>query len=333
MMVNERGPHKTPTLLEATLLQEETNPTCCGTEILLPARSTLYFLIFVVVEGLAVIGTTMWAMSTLTYPLDDDTRPSFAYGCTIIFNCLVVVYYVIHGTLRERKEEIYAFLLASVGVGAYVIYNYFTGIYELDVRLTRLILLVCMQPINIAGGIHVLRNMDWLAFHVAGANLNIQALYGTYCRFLTLLIFDFQIAVSLVILAYLTASLTHTQIAIAAAGLVGSVAWLSLTMNMAKYEVRWMVIPFALISFAEPAFIVYKFVVIATEWSEQKNLIAFPVYVLGSLALMLRLSVGLYARFVVGNFGKGLKPHLLRVHVPLVAAQAGLDESSYLLAK
>lgn len=340
MMVNERregseAPHRhRPTLLEEELLQEERRATCCGRPIVKVDSKTFYFLLFIVVEGMAILGTTMWAMSTLRYPLDDTTRPSFAYGCTIMFNCFVVVYFVIHGTLRERKEELYAFLFASVGVGAYVIYNFFTGIYEWDVRLTRLILVASAQPFNIAGGVYVLRNMDWLAFHVAGANLNVQTLYKTYCRFLTLLIFDFQIAVSLAILEYLTASLTKIQVTLAVVGLALSVLWLALAMNMAKYEVRWSLIPFALFSLAEPSFIIYKIVTIATEWSTHKVLVTYPVFVIGGFAIVLRICVLLYARFVVQNFGKGLKEHLLREHVPLMASPpAAPSESSYLLPK
>ena len=148
-------------------------------------------------------------------------------------------------------------------------------------------------------------------YQVAGANEALQKLYNQYGTFISLMKVDFQCAVSLTILASFSGVLTETSLILSVLGLWLSVWWLVGAWYAARHEHR--VLMYLVYAFAalEPAFIIYKFVMIATRWDTYQQLITYPLLVLGAACLLLRLVVLVLAWRVHASFGLGLKPHLL----------------------
>ena len=110
-------------------------------------------------QVLAVVALSIDRLQSLKSIEDPDVtsldREAFAYTLCVLVNTLFVLYYVLHGTLRERVVEIGAFVLASVLLSAYLAYIYWVGHFTDAVSLARLIVGLAFQPFNVAAGVRV----------------------------------------------------------------------------------------------------------------------------------------------------------------------------------
>lgn len=147
-------------------LPRERAETCCGQHIKPPNTQAKFFLGGVTIEILVLIGLTCWTINETSFPLDDNTRYTFAYAFAVLFNCFAVLYFVFDSVLRERKEEMYAFLVATTLTLAYSIYDYCVGCSHGTDCMTRLIVCAIVQPFNVVLAVLMIRDMNWLAYEV-----------------------------------------------------------------------------------------------------------------------------------------------------------------------
>ena len=176
--------------------------TCCGEPISLPGTRSKIFLLLVTLEIIALVSLTCWTINDIEFPLNDNTRYSFAYAFTVLFNCFCILYFVFDGILRERKEELLAFLAASILVASYSIFDYFMGCSRSTDCLVRLIVAAAVQPLNFGLGITTLREMGWLKYAVEICLFD--PVITTYCFF-----FFTCYCSSIVLLCFF---LTHTRL-------------------------------------------------------------------------------------------------------------------------
>ena len=83
---------------------------------------------------------------------DPNERVRFAYALCVLVNTGFVLFYVVHGTFRERPSEIFAFLLASFLTAAYLVYGFLRSSSDRRESLVRLVIGVALQPINLIFG-------------------------------------------------------------------------------------------------------------------------------------------------------------------------------------
>ena len=162
-------------------ISDRVQPTCCGEPIQPPDRRERIFLSVVSLEIAAVIGLTAWSMYSLHFPLTDETRYSFAYALTVLFNSICILYFVYDGVLRERKAELYAFFAASLLVAAYTCYDYIIACEKENECLARLIVAIGLQPFNIGLGIVILKEFNWLAYQVLQDFVNCACIPSKIC--------------------------------------------------------------------------------------------------------------------------------------------------------
>lgn len=289
----------------------ESQSTCCGDPVQPPDRRETFFLVVVTAEIVAVMGLTCWTIDSITFPLTDDTRYSFAYAITMLFNALCILYFVFDGILRERREELVAFFVASLLVAAYSCYDYFIACRNDDMCLARMVVALALQPFNVGFGALLMSDLNWLAYKVGGANAELQRLYRQHGAFLGVTKVDFQVAVSLVILASFSGVLSETALFLSVIGLWVSAWWLVGAWFASRHEHRAVMVVFFVFALLQPAYVLYKLVSIATDWSEYQQLISYPCLVLGGLSLALRAVVVALGARVYRDFGRGLQAHLL----------------------
>jgi hypothetical protein len=292
------------------LFEESNQPTCCGMPIQPPDRKRVFFLVVVSIEILVILGLTSWTIQEIHFPLTDDTRYALSYALVIIINCLFNLYFVFHGVLRERREELWAFFVASLLVLAYTAYQYFVSCGDSEC-LARFILSAILQPFNIGFGLYIIDGMAWLAYRIGGADQHVQALYSQHCAFISICKVDFQCATTLVILGSCSRVLSENAVILSVLGLWISVWWLVLASYASRHEHGLLMALFFLGATLEPAYIIAKMIDISNDWAKYESLTSYPLLVLGAVALALRVVVVALGHRVYRAFGKGLKPHLL----------------------
>lgn len=299
-------------------------PSLCGQAIQKPSGLTLVFLLTVSLELLALVALTSLSLDENarhkhSAETEDAREAGLSYGTAVLLVTLAVWYFLVHGTLFERRLEVMIFVAASLCMMLFVIYQFVnpgadTSGLPRDARLARLTLVCASQPLNVVGGVIIVRNMDWLAFHLVGADEHLQRAYYVLTHFLGLVKLDLIVAIALLVLAAFSGLLSHVELGLCIAGVVLTLAWAFLAATMAKEERRRLAVPFFLVAVLEPAFIVYKFYDVATEWDSYQSLISGPLIVVGVLALLVRIAVVVYAAYVLKNFGIGIKQAYVRRH-------------------
>jgi hypothetical protein len=261
-------------------------------------------------------------------------QSGFAYTVALLWTEVAVGIFLVDGIMLERRLEVVFFIAASLLLCAYVIYGYFQNdSLPSSSRRLRLILVLAAQPINLGGGIWTSMNMEWLAFHVVGGDPVLQGLYHTANNFNSLLRLDFSLAVTLLLLTSLSGLLSDDQEALAITGICISVAWLILGHLLVRKEQTWMIAVFAVFAVFEPAFILYKFVEFSSgRWGEATSF--YPIFLLGSIAILVRGVALVLLVQVVRGFGQGLPEALAPMSSSSAtsASRAPLDSSTPLQA-
>lgn len=123
---------------------------------------------------------------------------------------------------------------------------------------------------------------------------------------------DFQCSVTVVILASFSGVLNDKSLILSLLGLWLSIWWLVLARYASRHEHVVLMYFFYAFALLEPVYIVFKIHDIADEFSDVRDLISFPVFVLGAACLVIRVVVLVLAVRVQRAFNHGLKPLLLR---------------------
>lgn len=164
-------------------------PELFGQTIMWPSRFRMLFLLVVSLELCTLIGLTSYSIEENAEhgpDANDDSqlrRAGLSYGTAVLLVTLAVWYFVMHGTLFERRLEVIFFMIASSAMCAFVLFQFFnpgddsSGLPR-AARLARLTLVCASQPLNLVGGILLVRSMDWLAFHLVGGDDRLQVNRG-----------------------------------------------------------------------------------------------------------------------------------------------------------
>ncbi|CAG2221507.1 unnamed protein product [Mytilus edulis] len=211
---------------------------------------------------------------------DQNTKdPDFTFALIVIINTIFCLYYVLNGILAERPYEILVFVLANIIVWIYVIANY--AISPGDIKLVRLVLACILSPILIVLGVLIAKlynDSGKLIFRTVGANTEQQAMCKTMFAFFGLLKFDLQLGLSMVVLILTNGTKTDTQdIVILSVG---------------------------------PVYTVICFLLGYLSTGENINdgnlALAATTFTCAALALIIRISVAIFAVRTYLNFGYGL---------------------------
>ena len=160
-------------------------PRIFGQAFMRPSRARLLFLVAVSLELVALIGLTSYSIEeNAERGPDANADPAsreagLSYSTAVLLVILAVWYFVLHGTLFERRLEISFFMLASLALCMFVLFQYLnpgqdTSGLPKGARVARLVLVCASQPLNLVGGVMLIRSMDWLAFHLVGGDDKLQ---------------------------------------------------------------------------------------------------------------------------------------------------------------
>lgn len=169
-------------------------------------------------------------------------------------------------------------------------------------------------------------NMGWVASRVVGADLTAQAAYNRYCwvgrggggtclctarvsnpgpcacaawQFTSLLAFDLQALVSLLLLAAVERAVGATEIGLSVAGAVLTLAWhLVGRLVVRDCRVGWAWL-FFLWAATLPAYVAYKMYIFHAQWAYYRELVGYPAIILAVVALALRTGVVAVAAYAI----------------------------------
>ncbi|KAK7102031.1 uncharacterized protein [Littorina saxatilis] len=272
--------------------------------------------IFLVISFLNISTAVALTLARLVQVVEDDPKSSdFTFGILLLINAGFCLFYVLHGVLRERVYEIYAFMAAILVVLFYCILEYavFNPSRRTDIKLGRLIVACVMAPPNIIIAWFVSRDFGYLEFRIVGASQFLQYLYRQAALFSCLLKFDLQATSSLVVLALKDGtSMSVLETVSLAVGLPFSVLWCLLGWVVLRRELKGGAIAFAVIGLVKPGYYLYK--VITTyidirDGIEPSQTITYSLLAATALGLLVWLMLMWELTVVYKSFGKGLKEH------------------------
>ncbi|XP_071146198.1 uncharacterized protein [Mytilus edulis] len=240
---------------------------------------------------------------------DQNTKdPDFTFALIVIINTIFCLYYVLNGILAERPYEILVFVLANIIVWIYVIANY--AISPGDIKLVRLVLACILSPILIVLGVLIAKlynDSGKLIFRTVGANTEQQAMCKTMFAFFGLLKFDLQLGLSMVVLILTNGTKTDTQdIVILSVGPVYTVICFLLGYLSVRWENRKLAIAFGISLLTQPGYILYKIIQTGENINDGNLALAATTFTCAALALIIRISVAIFAVRTYLNFGYGL---------------------------
>lgn len=279
-----------------------------------PDTKRWLFFAFASAQIITVIGITA---AVIDQHNSADDNIDLAYAVSLLLTAIAMWYFVANGIFFEQKWRIIFFMVATILVFAYTLYGYLRAKTDFkDEQLVRLIIASVSLPINLVCSYLLIRDMDWLAWHIAGSSIERMDAFNWLSRFRSFLDLDIMVAITLVVMASFSHSLTHSQLAVAICGLVLSIAWIIVGTAGARMEVHALMYLFYALSTLEPIFIIYKFADFSMNWDDySKKDTTSPIFFLGSIAIILRVAVIVLAIRVHRNFHLGLKDALLNTHV------------------
>lgn len=267
------------------------------------------FLAVSMVNIVATIGLTIERIVVVVR--SDPSNPDFTIALLLLVNAVFCFAYAIHGLLREREYELYILVAAITVVLTYCVLGYAINPKKrTPVKLIRLILAGLLAPVNIVLSVIVARRFGWLEFRIVGASQAFQNMYREAARFTDLLKFDFQVAVSFVILALRDGTLlSGPKVITLVLGLAVSLALMLLGWFSMRLELRWCVGVIAVLCLIEPVYVVIKLVEMFGNLPFKKGMmvISYTTVAAGFLALLVRSLLMIEMCIVFQNFGKGLK--------------------------
>ncbi|XP_030842781.1 uncharacterized protein LOC100889110 isoform X2 [Strongylocentrotus purpuratus] len=244
-----------------------------------------------------------------------DNETDTVFAILLLFNAVYILFYVLNGVFGERANELLIFVAGICIVLVYCIINYLQqGSTSHAVKLARLILISAAGPVlgimalYIAYRYYDSRN---LIFRTVGANIELQDMcqYMFLCE--SLLKFDFQLEVSIVILVLDDlSSISLFETLIICFGVTYGMIWAVVGFLSMRYENKHLTWIFFATSVFEPAYIIFKIVRVAQDFDPHNSsmqLLNYAIIVCSVLGLLVRVAVVLCMSKVYSNFGKGLK--------------------------
>eukprot|EP00106_Octopus_bimaculoides_P015216 XP_014782658.1 PREDICTED: uncharacterized protein LOC106878077 isoform X2 [Octopus bimaculoides] len=240
----------------------------------------------------------------------------------ILINAGFCVFYTIHGLLRERAYELLALVAAMIVIFIYCIVQASVNKNLETVKLVRLIIASILVPLNIGLATLVVRRFGWLEFKIVGASEALQNMYKQATLFSTLLKFDLQVTVSVVIL---TLSLRFNNLAnlkpntmelvVLFIGIPISLGWDFLGYVLMKKESKIGVLVFILVGFLKPGYYLFKTITLYIHLSNlpsnsndlTEKFMIYCILTSVTIALFVWALLMIELFFVQRNFNKGLK--------------------------
>lgn len=284
------------------------------------------FLLTACVQVLIVIALTIQRMSIISWPFTDATRADFTYAVVLLLNTLFACYYAVHSCLRERKIELIGFVVASIVVSTYVVYQFaFGGSDDSDPayaedwkasRLARFILICIFEPISLILAFIVQRKFGWVAFKTVGANEELIKMYTNYSMFVAFIKFDLQCGLSLEILSLFSRLKVDYDMGIDLGALVLTLAIFIIGWTAARWESHIgmnSLIYSSVLTFAYAGYKIYRMI----EDSEDVSQFArYAILIAVGLLIAVRIVVIILGVRVKAHFGKGLKSLIGHHHHP-----------------
>ncbi|KAJ7331212.1 hypothetical protein OS493_019994 [Desmophyllum pertusum] len=264
------------------------------------------FLIISVINVLVAVGLTINRLVVL----ENDT-PDYTFAIILFINIGFCLFYAVHGVLREREFELYAYIVGIIVVLCYISIDLIVNT-RTALKWVRLVAMVLLGFPNMYFGIKVAQGFGYLAFKTVGAAEELHRMYRYAGMYSCLLKFDLQLAVSLAVFVIMNVTdlELHDKVTIGI-GIPLQLAWSILGWFAMRRELMILVQIFIPLSLVEPAYLIYRINKVATNWSKNtsdgKDVLAYSFLGAASLAFIVRVLVLITLRFVVNNFGKGLK--------------------------
>ncbi|KAK3735317.1 hypothetical protein QZH41_018728 [Actinostola sp. cb2023] len=318
------------------------------------------FIIISIINILLAILFTIVSMTKVSYHSSD-----FTFAIIVLINAVFCIFYAVHGVLREREFEVYAFIAAITVVFVYLFINLIVALTSTPIKTDSYFYIklvemyrragphycssaVCFTDnnflihpfllgpfrrkpelenaffgssslLNIYYGVKVARDFGYLEFRTVGAAIPLQKMYRRAGIFSCLLKFDFELALSLAVLVvYNPEELNTSDKIIVGVGIPFQFFWSVLGWCTMRKETRYPGIVFIALSFVEPAYIIYWFYNVINKWvsltnGSSKRVLVYSFVVVATIALLIRVLVIIALKFVVDNFGKGLRESVYNI--------------------
>lgn len=281
--------------------------------LVLSSVSIVVVIILTILRLVEILENTSSGQPTPT-PSSEETDVVFAI--LLLFNTVYILAYVLNGVFGERANELLIFVAGICIVLAYCIINYFqAGSTSQKVKLARLILICAAGPVLAVMAIYIAKKYYEsrnLIFRTVGANIELQDMcqYMFLCE--SLLKFDLQLEVSIVILVLDdVTSVSLLEKLVLGIGITYGVIWAIVGFLSMRWESKQLTWVFFVSSVLEPAYIIYKIVVVAQDFDPNGDfnvqLLNYAIIICSILGLLTRVAVVLCMSKVYSNFGKGLK--------------------------
>jgi len=267
----------------------------------LPLVSKL-LLLFIIVESLILVGLTIERM---VFP---KTVNSEYYSVLVLVNSILLALFAIDGVLNENVFELFAFVFISVSTMFFITYQFFSvsgqKTTEASILLIRFIAVCIFTPANALMSYLAYRNFGWRMYRKIGADPLLLGMYTLYQQMLALLKLDLQFGINLVLIAGFFLFENYELIGDIAA-MILTLCWAALGWAAIRNEHRKGVIVFFVFSILQPLYICFKFIRYQVD-PPRTHLFIPLIYIMGSLAILCRIVLVLFAGVCRRNFGKGL---------------------------
>ncbi|CAH3112548.1 unnamed protein product [Pocillopora meandrina] len=266
------------------------------------------FLTISVVNVLIAIGLTIERLVKLL-----KCSPDYTFAIILFINIIFCFFYAVHGILREREFELYAYIVGIVVLLSYICIDLIVNKDgRSKLKWARFGAILVLGPPNIYFGFRVALDFGFLAFKVVGASESLHRMYRYAGMFSCLLKFDLQLAVSLAIFViYNVQDLGVGDKITVGVGIPLQLAWSILGWFAMRKERMILVQLFIPLSFVEPCYLIYKIYKVCSLWDKAiahgQDFLVYSFLGAASLAFIVRVLVLVTLNFVVNNFGKGLK--------------------------
>lgn len=274
------------------------------------------FLTISVINVLVAIGLTIERL----VKLEKDT-PDYTFAIILFINIMFCFFYAVHGILREREFELYAYIVGIIVLLSYVCVDLIVNKKKpTKLKWARFGAIIALGIPNIYFGIKVARDFGFLAFKVVGASESLHRMYRYAGMYSSLLKFDLQLGVSLAVFVITKVQVLRPQDKVTVGvGIPLQLAWSILGWFAMRREWMVLVYLFVPLSFVEPAYLIYRIYQVADnldkDLADGRDVLDYSFLGAASLAFVVRVLVLVALKLVVNNFGKGLKETVFNLPV------------------
>ncbi|KAL9959551.1 hypothetical protein ACROYT_G032882 [Oculina patagonica] len=275
----------------------------------------LTFLTISVLNVFVAIGLTIDRLVELS-----KDKPDYTFAIILFINIGFCLFYAVHGVLREREFELYAYIVGILVLLCYFTIDLIVNEKRTPLKWARFGVMICLGPANIYYGIKVAQDFGYLAFKTVGAAEELHKMYRNAGMYSCLLKFDFQLAISLSVFVIMNVTdLELKDKVTVGVGIPFQLAWSILGWFAMRRELMILVQIFIPFSVVEPAYLIYRISKVASNWdksiADNKDVLVYSFLGAASLAFIVRVLVLVTLKFVVSNFGKGLKETVFNLPV------------------